>query len=83
MAGEWIHSQEGIAVTVLETKYNWWIPEEKLDEVIGIIKDHFDLPGDLKPRWYLVISTKKNWANISRVSRLFPARYGKSSDRSP
>lgn len=36
----------------LETNYNWWIPE-KLEEVIHVIEEHFNLPNDAKPKWYL------------------------------
>jgi len=50
MTTQWIHSREGILVIELETNYNWWIPEEKLDEVISVIKEHFNLPKDAKPR---------------------------------
>ena len=53
MTTGWVHSWEGIAVIELETNYNWWIPEEKLDNAIGVIKEHFNLPSDAKPKWYL------------------------------
>ena len=49
----WIHSREGAIVIELETNYNWWIPEEKLDDAIEVIKEHFNLPSDAKPKWYL------------------------------
>ena len=49
----WIHSREGIVSIKLETNYNWWIPEEKLEEAISVIKEHFNLPSDAKPKWYL------------------------------
>ena len=50
---EWIHSREGAVVIELETNYNWWIPEEKLEEAISVIKERFDLSSDAKPKWYL------------------------------
>jgi len=53
MRARWIHSREGIAVIELETNYDWWIPEEKLEEAVTVIKEHFNLPGDAKPKWYL------------------------------
>ena len=53
MTSKWIHSREGIAVIELESNYDWWIPEEKLDDAIGVIREHFNLPSDAKPRWYL------------------------------
>jgi hypothetical protein len=53
MASRWIHSREGIVVIELETNYNWWLSEENLDEAIGVIKGHFNLPEDAKPKWYL------------------------------
>ena len=49
----WIHSREGAIVIELETNYNWWILEEKLDDAIEVIKEHFNLPSDAKPKWYL------------------------------
>ena len=49
----WVHSREGIVVIELETNYDWWIPEEKLEEAISVIKEHFNLPSDAKPKWYL------------------------------
>ena len=53
MTTQWIHSREGIVVIELETNYNRWIPEQKLDEVVSVIKEHFNLPKDAKPGWYL------------------------------
>ena len=53
MNAQWIHSREGIAVIELESNYDWWIPEEKLEEAISVIKEHFNLSDDAKPRWYL------------------------------
>jgi hypothetical protein len=53
MVSRWIHSREGIVVIELETNYDWWIPEEKLEEAIDVIKEHFNLPKDAKPKWYL------------------------------
>lgn len=49
----WVQSREGMIVVELETNYNWWIPAERLDEVIDVVKEHFDLPKDAKPKWYL------------------------------
>lgn len=37
----------------LESNYDWWIPEEKLDDAIGVIREHFNLPSDAEPKWYL------------------------------
>ena len=53
MTTQWIHSREGIAVIELESNYNWWIPEDKLEEAVNVIKEYFNLPSDAKPRWYL------------------------------
>jgi hypothetical protein len=53
MTCRWIHSREGIVVIELESNYDWWIPEEKLEEAVEVIKERFDLPKDAKPKWYL------------------------------
>ena len=53
MATQWIHSREGIVVIELESNYNWWIPQEKLEEAADVIKEHFNLSNDAKPKWYL------------------------------
>ena len=52
MTSQWIPSREGIAVIELESNYALWIPEEKLDDAIGVIREHFNLPSDAKSRWY-------------------------------
>ena len=49
----WVHSREAAVVIELETNYNWWIPEEKLEDAVGVIKEHFGFPSDAKPKWYL------------------------------
>ena len=53
MTISWVHSREGVVVIELETNYNWWIPEEKLEDAVGVIKEHFGFPSDAKPKWYL------------------------------
>ena len=42
-----------IAVIELELNYDWRAPKEKLDDPIGVIKEHFNLPSAAKPKWYL------------------------------
>lgn len=37
----------------LETNYGRRVPKEKVDNVIRVIKDVFQLPDDAKPKWYL------------------------------
>ena len=49
----WIHSREGIVAIELETNYKWWLSAEKLEEAVDVIKEHFNLPSDAKPKWYL------------------------------
>jgi len=74
MTTQWIHSREGIVVIELETNYNWWIPEQKLDEVVSVIKEHFNLPKNTKPRWYLENDIDlKPPDQYLLVSRPFPA----------
>jgi len=57
---------------------NLWIPVEKLDEVIGVIKG---LPKDPKPRWYLEadINQKKRTNTSPQVRRPFPATMRQNS----
>jgi len=73
MTTRWIHSREGIVVIELETNYNWWIPEEKQDKVVSVIKEHFNLPKDAKPRWHPENDIdKSSGPTTSQVSHPFP-----------
>ena len=49
----WIHLWERAVVIQLETNHSWWIPKEKFNDAISIIKEHSNIPSNAKPKWYL------------------------------
>ena len=48
-----IYSKEGDLVLEMATNYRMRIPEERLDDVLRVIREVFSLPDDAQPKWYL------------------------------
>ena len=42
-----------MALLEIETDYRMQVPEDKVDEMLGSIREVFSLPDDAHPRWYL------------------------------
>ena len=52
-----VHSLETALVLELQSNYMGRVPEDKIDDVIRVIKEIFRLPDDAKPKWYLEYDT--------------------------
>ena len=52
---EYIRSKESNLLLEVATSYNMRISVEKLEEVLGCIREVFSLPVDAPPKWYLEI----------------------------
>ena len=51
----------------IATNYRMQVPEDKLDDVLRVIREVLSLPDDAQPKWYLEPGVDKKAPNECRM----------------